>query len=282
MHIQAVLTRQDKVEILLAATDDGILLQGQQPVAAGSKRTRSDDPTPNGLLPPPPLKRIKTTDNPFLPPAAAHHQMTASARLESLHPSGSNSSAFNVLSSAHSHGPYLASPVLGPGHTDSLPIASNPFTVQPSDPFTGQPSNSYASQSGASYHAQPNGGIKDINATQDQLQAHFAAASQFAASQASAAQQYPPPSPFHMQSALQYPGMPHPGFPPAYPHMHPAYANHAAYAAYAARLVSAGSYPNPAMHMQHHHGVHMPNPYQYAPASLPSSALEVPPPPPPY
>ena len=272
------------------------MVQGETSAAAGgSKRARSDYPADSTLLPPPPLKRIKTADNPFLPPAAAHHQISQSPRLNGLPPSGSSNSMLNGISQAYSQshsqaysqGQLPFSPALGSGHLGSLPSAnaSNPFTAQPANPFTGQPSNSFTAQPTDRFSVRhphgvhSNNGTHSLGTAQDQLQAQFAAASQFAASQAVGTPHFPPPSPFGMPGAMQY-GMPNPGFPPFGAHMGmpPAYADYAAYAAHAARLVSAGSYPNMGMHPPGH-SMLMPNPYQFGQTGLPP---EAPPPPPPY
>lgn len=218
---------------------------------------------------------------------------SASPRLEGLHPSASNGPVPNgaspAYSQAHSQGQYLFSPAVGSGFLGSLPSGSNPFTGQPSNPpvgqpansFNGQPSNPFAGQPTHPYNAQQNSGAGSSSVAQDQLQAQFALASQFAASQASGGHQYPLPSPFGMPTPMQYPGMPNTGFPHpgAYPHMHPAYASFAAYSANAARLVSAGSYPT-GLSMHPSHGMHMPD--QYGQMGAPSGSADAPPPPPPY
>ena len=244
-----------------------------------------------------------------MPPAAAHQLTSASPRLEGLHPSASNGpvpdGASPAYSQAHSQGQYPFSPAVGSGFLGSLPSGSNPFTGQPSNPFTGQPSNPFtgqpsnppvgqpsssfnrqpsnpfAGQPSHPYNAQQSSGAGSSSIAQDQLQAQFALASQFAASQASGGHQYPLPGPFGMPTPMQYPGMPNTGFPHsgAYPHMHPAYASFAAYSANAARLVSAGSYPI-GMSMNLDHGMHMPN--QYGQMGTPSGSAEGLPPPPPY
>lgn len=272
--------------------------QGQKSAAPGSsKRARSDYPTDDTFVPPPPLKRIKTADNPFLPAAAAHHQISQSPRLNALPPSGSSNNVLSgssqaysqaysqTYSQAYSQGQLPFSPALGSGRLGSLPSASNPFGAQPTNPFTGQPSNTFTGQPTDPFSARPpslqsSNGTHGSGTAQDQLQAQFAAASQFAASQAVGTPPFPPPSPFGMPNAMQY-GMPNPGFPPYGAHMGmpPAYADYAAYAAHAARLVSAGLYPNMGMHLPPGHSMLMPNPYQFGQTSLPS---EAPPPPPPY